>query len=555
MKKHRIILSMIIMTIISISLIAVSYAIYIVTLDNATSDNVVMTSGTLGLTYTDCGTNYSSDCAIITSTLKPGDSITKTFRVQNTGNVKARYSILFSEIQNTFRHNDLVYKIEDITNGNVEIQSEKPVPYRPSSSTNAIAFSNETINVSETKQYRITIKFQNKETNQLENLNATFSLKMGIKSKPLAADPNDIPANHLKERISDNNIFGNTSIQTSQVATITAVTTNVVPSNAIGSFNVQAPGGTVGSVKAWYTSCESTPESWEETNCYDLYIGQDGGVVAPTNSTRLFSNYSNVVSIDLQNLNTDYVTNMNGILSSMPKLVNLNVSNWDTSNVINMNNMFYRSNGLTVLDLRHFDVSNVTNMNYMFGDYSKSMGLTEIIGIEDFDTSNVTDFGAMFKGCGNIEILDLNNWDILKGNRFEYLFDNCNNLSTLSIDNWNATPAGNLTNLFKNCYKLTSLNLSNWNTSNVIKIEGLFWGDSLLTYINLDGWDLSNVTSADKIAYVFNGCSSLTTLITPSVMSPLNISLSVTLRTQSGQTYSYLTPSTPVSTELRKSWT
>ena len=98
-KKYQIgLLVIAIMLIIS----GVSYAYFAVVTNGASNPNIV-TSGTMKITYTD-GPQITLDNAI------PGDSLTKTFTVKNTGTVDTQYDIYFSDLINTFAdQSDLAY--------------------------------------------------------------------------------------------------------------------------------------------------------------------------------------------------------------------------------------------------------------------------------------------------------------------------------------------------------------------------------------------------------------------------------------------------------------
>ena len=63
----------------------------------------------------------------------------------------------------------------------------------------------------------------------------------------------------------------------------------------------------------------------------------------------------------------EMVTDMS-FMFSYSSATTLDLSNFDTSNVTNMGNMFRGSSGLTSLDLSGFDTTNVTNMAFMFRD-------------------------------------------------------------------------------------------------------------------------------------------------------------------------------------------
>ncbi|EOS7735032.1 BspA family leucine-rich repeat surface protein [Enterococcus hirae] len=87
------------------------------------------------------------------------------------------------------------------------------------------------------------------------------------------------------------------------------------------------------------------------------------------------------------------------------------LSQLDTSNVTDMREMFRGMNSITSLDLSGFDTSNVTNMKWMFGGGLRSVTSLDLSG---FDTSNVTDMYAMFYDMSNLTSLDLSNFDTSK---------------------------------------------------------------------------------------------------------------------------------------------
>ena len=70
---------------------------------------------------------------------------------------------------------------------------------------------------------------------------------------------------------------------------------------------------------------------------YNLYIGQVGGVKAPSDSSELFAGFTNANIIDLSNL--------------------------DTSNVTDMSEMFSDCSSVTILDLRSFNFNSIVERN------------------------------------------------------------------------------------------------------------------------------------------------------------------------------------------------
>ena len=106
-------------------------------------------------------------------------------------------------------------------------------------------------------------------------------------------------------------------------------------------------------------------------------VFKDFDTSAVTNMSSMFSNCSNLSTLDLSNFNTSAVTNMSYMFSSCINLSTMDLSNFDTSAVTNMSSMFSNCSNLSTLDLSNFNTSAVTNMNLMF--YSCS-NLSTIIG-------------------------------------------------------------------------------------------------------------------------------------------------------------------------------
>ena len=222
-----------------------------------------------------------------------------------------------------------------------------------------------------------------------------------------------------------------------------------------------------------------------------------------------------------------------------------NMSNLDTSQSTSMRNMFARCLKLTSLDLSTFNTSKVTNMEGMFaGDYytGENMSLTEIKGLDKFDTSNVTRMMDMFLRCSNLTTIDVSNFDTSNVTTTHAMFYGCRKLQSLNLSKFNTEKVTDMFAMFFCCFSLTSLDVSSFNTSKVTNMESMFAGDyntgeemalreikglekfntssvtsmwdmflncSKLTSLNVSSFNTSNVKNMQGIFY---GCSSLTTL-------------------------------------------
>ena len=139
-----------------------------------------------------------------------------------------------------------------------------------------------------------------------------------------------------------------------------------------------------------------------------LTVACEGEIIANADCYQIF--YQNkYTKIEFKNFNTSQVTNMSYMFYDCSSLTEIKgLETWDTSNVTNMQNMF-GINALINLDVSKFDTSKVIYMNSMF---EGSPSLTNIIGLENFDTSQVTNMNYMLDDCpylsGSITIMNPN---------------------------------------------------------------------------------------------------------------------------------------------------
>ena len=96
------------------------------------------------------------------------------------------------------------------------------------------------------------------------------------------------------------------------------------------------------------------------------------------------------------------------------------ISTIDTSNVANMSNMFTNCSNLTSLDLSIFDTNKVINMSYMFSACSSLTSLD----LSSFNTSSVTNMSSMFRNCSKLTNLNISNFDFTKVISYSNIFDN-----------------------------------------------------------------------------------------------------------------------------------
>ena len=187
------------------------------------------------------------------------------------------------------------------------------------------------------------------------------------------------------------------------------------------------------------------------------------------------------------------------------------ISDWNTSNVTEMGRMFYGCNNLTDLTpLSGWNTSNVTEMGSMF---SGCNNLTDLTPLSGWNTSNVTEMGFMFSSCNSLtDLTALSDWNTSKVINMGYMFQSCSSLTDLTaLSGWNTSKVTSMNSMFYGCKSLTDLTaLSDWNTSKVTSMGSMFYGCNSLTDLTpLSGWNTSKVTN---MIYMFYSCNSLADL-------------------------------------------
>ena len=226
----------------------------------------------------------------------------------------------------------------------------------------------------------------------------------------------------------------------------------------------------------------------------------------PINCKQLFSQYYNLENIvNLKNLNTSDVTDMNYMFYYCSKLKSLDVSNFNTQNVTNMIYMFAECGKLTSLDVSKFDTQNVTNMGEMFGGCQNLTSLD----VSNFNTQNVTVMCNMFWGCNNLTSLDVSNFDTQNVTSMGGMFAFCSNLTSLDVSKFNTQNVTDMRLMFYDCSNLASLDVSKFNTSNVTDMSNMFYGCNNLTSLDVSSFDVSIVTNMNSM---FGDCNNLATI-------------------------------------------
>ena len=181
------------------------------------------------------------------------------------------------------------------------------------------------------------------------------------------------------------------------------------------------------------------------------------------------------------------------------------IENLNTANVTNMSYMFKGCSNLAVLDVTHFNTAKVTIMSYMF----KGCSNLAVLDVTHFNTAEVTDMSYMFTGCSNLAELDVTHFNTANVTNMYEMFDSCSNLVELDVTHFNTAEVTDMSYMFYDCSNLAELDVTHFNTAKVTIMNGMFSGCSNLTELDLTHFNTANVTN---MFVMFSGCKSLTTI-------------------------------------------
>ena len=131
--------------------------------------------------------------------------------------------------------------------------------------------------------------------------------------------------------------------------------------------------------------------------------------------------------------------------------------------------------------------------------------LVDIKGIKNIDTSNCTNFYAMFL-TSKIKNIDLNSLDMSKGENFSCMFMECEELENVDMSKVNMSSAKDFSYMFSGCKNLKNIKLGKNDILHTQNMDSMFWLCESLQNVDLSNIHYENV---NRINYIFYGCASL----------------------------------------------
>ena len=138
--------------------------------------------------------------------------------------------------------------------------------------------------------------------------------------------------------------------------------------------------------------------------------------------------------------------------------------------------------------------------------FEELRSLTSISGLENLNTTHVTDMSKMFYNCYNLSSLNLSQFNTGNVEKMNEMFYNCHGLNSLDLSAFNTAKVNNMYRMFYYCFAKT-IDLSSFNTANVENMNEMFAGASLVVNIYT-----SESFKTDKLTtskYMFYLCTKL----------------------------------------------
>lgn len=138
--------------------------------------------------------------------------------------------------------------------------------------------------------------------------------------------------------------------------------------------------------------------------------------------------------------------------------------------------------------------------------FKELKSLTSISGLENLNTTHVTDMSKMFYNCCNLSSLNLSQFNTGNVEKMNEMFYYCRGLNSLDLSAFNTAKVNNMYRMFYYCFVRT-IDLSSFNTANVENMDEMFAGASLVVNIYT-----SESFKTDKLTtskYMFYLCTKL----------------------------------------------
>ncbi|WP_086444580.1 BspA family leucine-rich repeat surface protein [Candidatus Enterococcus lemimoniae] len=347
----------------------------------------------------------------------------------------------------------------------------------------------------------------------LQTLSTSDVDSLDVSESQMSTEPNKESTSESKEQFSQNTSSEEPAIENMEQPdgivysepTTTSSNTTGIWGDVTWEFDMDTKSltftseGTLGD----YQSSPWMNGTLDQLNIWHIFFSEK--VFTPENSTKLFSNLTNLADLETSKIDTSKTTNMSSMFAWTSLISALDLSTFDTSRVTDMSNMFFNAWYLKNLDIKHFNTAQVTNMSEMFSETHS----LETLDVSSFDTANTQTMNRMFHNMHELKNLNLSNFNTSEVINMSEMFSGNLSLENLSISTFDTSKVIDMSDMFYGCRNINHIDVSNFNTSNVTNMSGMFAYNESLLELNLSNFNTTKVTN---MANMFESCMNITEL-------------------------------------------
>ena len=177
MKKKRLMITLLLLITVFM-FIGFAYAYLASGVSNANKQEATITTGTMNLTFADGSTVFQAKSITI------GESVTKTFTIENTGTLDATASMYFKNLKNTYMERSLIYTLEYSTreNGKYTVLRKDATMPRSDAGAKELIYGRITVPAGTKRYYKLTVTFIDTGIDQTADVNATFNTNFTLEA-------------------------------------------------------------------------------------------------------------------------------------------------------------------------------------------------------------------------------------------------------------------------------------------------------------------------------------------------------------------------------------
>ena len=151
--------------------------------------------------------------------------------------------------------------------------------------------------------------------------------------------------------------------------------------------------------------------------------------------------------------------------------------------------------------------------------------LAAVKGLENLNTSDVTDMSCMFGHCKSLTSLDLSHFNTAHVEDFGEMLRNCEGIQSLDLSVFSTNTAVDTHAMFSQCFSLKSVKLPSWeNAHGIHDMSAMFFECKALQELDLRSLRLAD-GSCQYMYNMFKGCVSLKKILATTKLLPENANI------------------------------